>query len=276
MLQVDVAFLPRLIDAARLRGRQAVVIDVLRASSTIIHALAAGAVDVVPCATVAAARQARRDSAGPALLGGERHGQQIEGFDLDNSPRRYTPEVIGGRRLVFTTTNGTRALAAVRSAGRVLIGAFVNRRALAAELQHDGRPVLLVCAGTDGFVTAEDVLFAGAVARSLAAPVGTVAAARDIPTGTISSRAASAAPEFRSPLTVMRDAALAFAAGRDDDPAKRLAILRDSLGGRNLVELGFDADIARCAEDSLFEIVPEYDPDRGVILPCRNAPAPPP
>ena len=128
----------------------AVVIDVLRASTTVVHALASGAQAVIPCETIDEAReQSTRRSSGTVLLGGERGGERIDGFDLGNSPLEFTPEAVAGKTIVFTTTNGTKALKQCASADRVLIGTFVNRAALLRVLQADGRPIHLVCAGTD-------------------------------------------------------------------------------------------------------------------------------
>src|SRR5215218_3513126 len=103
--------LPQAVDREELVGSTVVVVDLLRATSTICQALAAGATEVVPFLEVsqaleAAEKHGRRD----IVLGGERGGKRIDGFDLGNSPAEYTPATVGGRRVFFTTTNGTRAL----------------------------------------------------------------------------------------------------------------------------------------------------------------------
>ena len=101
------------------------------------------------------------------ILGGERGGLPIPGFDLGNSPAEYTRERVAGKTVVFTTTNGTRAMQRCKQASRVLLGAFVNFSAVCREL-GGVEQVVLVCAGTDGHVTREDTLFAGAVVDDLA------------------------------------------------------------------------------------------------------------
>src|SRR5437016_9884451 len=107
---VHVHLLPSLVPPGGLTGGVAVVIDVLRATTTIVHALAAGCTVVRPCAEVEEARDlAGRMRAGRVLLGGERGGVAPPGFDLGNSPREYTAKVCKGTTLVLTTTNGTRA-----------------------------------------------------------------------------------------------------------------------------------------------------------------------
>src|ERR1051326_320070 len=108
---IAVHLVPGLVAPGELAGGVAVVVDVLRASTTIVHALAAGCVAVRPCAEVADARAlAEQLPAGKLLLGGERGGSPLPGFDLGNSPREYTPARCGGTILVLTTTNGTAAL----------------------------------------------------------------------------------------------------------------------------------------------------------------------
>ena len=148
-----------------LRGGIAVVIDLLRATTTIIAGLAGGARSVLPCGDIETAKRvAAGFPVGSVLLGGERGGVRIEGFDLDNSPLAYTAERVGGKIIVFTTTNGTAALLRSQAADRVLVGSLVNRRAVARAIAADDSSVHVVCAGTDGHVTAEDVLAAGAIA----------------------------------------------------------------------------------------------------------------
>src|SRR3954451_18736813 len=95
---------PRLVEPSALTGGFVLVVDLLRASTTIVHALAAGAASVVPCAEINEAKSTAAAIPG-ALLGGERAGVRIEGFDLGNSPAEYTPDRVRGRTIVFTTTN---------------------------------------------------------------------------------------------------------------------------------------------------------------------------
>ena len=226
--------LPAQIEPGDLAGGVAVVIDVLRASTTIVVALANGAARVIPCGDVETARRlATEDRSGNTLTGGERGGVKIEGFDLDNSPASYSRDRVAGKTIVFTTTNGTAALLRTDGAARVLIGAFVNRQAVVETLHADGRPIHLICAGTDGRLTSEDLLGAAAIAAGLSRfddvemwDNSTKGAAQNWPEGI---------------------------------PAKLLIdSLRRSSGGRNLVELGFDQDIVRAAEVDSISVVPEY------------------
>ena len=127
MPMIHAHFLPRLTTPDALVGATVIVIDVLRATTTITAALAAGAERVIPCGELDDARRVREELAGgrppvSALLGGERGGLPIAGFDLGNSPAEYTPERVAGRTIAFTTTNGTQAMLHCRQAGRVLSG----------------------------------------------------------------------------------------------------------------------------------------------------------
>lgn len=252
MRNVRVHLLPTVFEPAELRGGLAVVIDLLRASTTIVHALAAGAARVVPCLEVDEARgYAAAHPGEPLVLGGERGGVRIDGFDLDNSPLRYTAEAVSGRTVVFTTTNGTRALLRSREADRVLVGAFVNLNTVLGLLVNDSRPVHLVCAGTRGRFSAEDFLCAGALACGLAAAAGV-----------------ETWPDDATRLAV--DAYRAQAGNRG---ALRQA-LRGSQGGRDLLGLGQAADLDRSAEWDRFAVVPEFFPATGEIRAAVDAAAP--
>ena len=228
-------------------GGIAVVIDVLRASTTIITALANGAARVRPVADVAEARRLVAALGPDTLLGGERGGVRIDGFELGNSPAEYARDRVAGRSIVITTTNGSAALAACRGAGEILVGALVNRSAVAAAVRRlavagDGGDVHLVCAGTDGTVTAEDVLAAGAILD---------AALRDAPAAELDAAARAAHAAFR-------------AAAREADPAAALrAAFRRSPGGANLVALGMEADLPLCAALDAIAVVPRLDAASG-------------
>ena len=233
--QLNVHFLPNLAVPDVFEGSTAVVIDVLRATTVIVHALAAGALRVVPCLGIdEAQRHAQELPAGEAILGGERGGVLIEGFDLSNSPSEYTPENVGGRTLFFTTTNGTRAMHACRAAERIVIASFVNLSAVCKSLKEAER-VEIVCAGTDGEVSREDVLAAGAIVDTL---------------GSDWNRSDAAGIAH----TVWKSAKRSLAEE-----------LRDSAGGRNLIDLGLAADIDVAAELDQFSLAAQLDPDRWQI-----------
>jgi phosphosulfolactate phosphohydrolase-like enzyme len=148
-------------------GGIAVVIDVIRASTTIITALANNAAGVIPTAAIETARAQAASLGSTTLLGGERGGIRIDGFHLGNSPREYTQDRVAGHLIVFTTTNGTAALAACEPAAVAMIGSLVNRTAVATAArtaaQRHNSVVHLVCAGVERLVADEDLLGAGAI-----------------------------------------------------------------------------------------------------------------
>lgn len=159
---IDAVLTPAEIDGLPQRDLSratAVVFDVLRATSTMLTALAHGAREIYPARTIEEALALKRQMP-DALLGGERHGEIIDGFDLGNSPLEHCREL--PPRIITTTTNGTLALRACERAREVLAGAFLNMRALATHLQSAPRgEILLVCAGTFRDLALEDVLAAG-------------------------------------------------------------------------------------------------------------------
>lgn len=167
---VNVYFLPDLVPENALIGSTAVVIDILRATTTMTCGLAAGASRIIPCVGIDEAHRTRdrlAQESQPVLLGGERQGKPLPGFDLGNSPASYDPATVGDKTVVMTTTNGTRAMSMCREADEIVIGSFANFSRVVAHLQKM-EVVSLVCSGTHRHVTSEDVLFAGAVAQALA------------------------------------------------------------------------------------------------------------
>ena len=239
---LHVHLLPELCPPESLAGGTAVVIDILRASTTICHALAAGASRVIPCLSIEDAQQQKTND-DSIMLGGERGGTKIEGFDLDNSPLAYTREIVADKTIAFTTTNGTKALHRCSHATEILIGAFSNLTALVNHLERESNPIHLVCAGTNGEVTGEDVLFAGAVVSELQ---------RRSPDIQIQSDSTRIARDF-------------WISNCSTDASFRQAIL-DSHGGRNLQKLGLTHDIERASERDLFDLVPVWNQTRNAIV----------
>jgi 2-phosphosulfolactate phosphatase len=246
--RVEVHLLPQYVAPEHLRGGVAVVIDVLRASTTIVHALAAGCKAVIPVLEVEEARHlAKAEQNGKVLLGGERGGLAPEGFDLGNSPLEYQPPRCQGAKLVLTTTNGTRAIHAALQADRILLAGFVNFSAVCERLLKETRSIHLLCAGTDGEVTLEDTLLAGAFVETLCE--GTcLGLSRDF--GRSRSR------KLRAVAAVNDAARLAWDCFAGHGMVLEEA-LRISQGGLNLIRLGQDLDIKAAALVDRFAIVPE-------------------
>lgn len=161
--KIDIVLSPELIPAYRQPGSVAVVIDVLRASTTITTAMAHGAKAIYPLETV---EEAEARAAEGYLVGAERNVVRCPFAQFGNDPAEYTEEAIGGKEIYFTTTNGTRTIkAAIAEGYRVVVGTFVNLSSVARFCQ--GQDVLAICAGWQGRPSKEDTLFAAALCDAL-------------------------------------------------------------------------------------------------------------
>lgn len=216
-------------DRDALAGACVVVIDVLRASSTIIAALESGAERILPIADVATAcRLARPGERIAKILAGERKGVPVEGFDLGNSPLEFTRERVSGKTIVLTTTNGTRAIAAASKAERVVVCSFANVDAV-AEAVGRAESLAVLCCGTEGAVASEDLLCGGMLLELLGNAVD----------------ASSLNDAARLSLML---------AGKHGGEVE--TYMRACDNGRLLASLGFDADIAACAAVGTSRLVP--------------------
>jgi 2-phosphosulfolactate phosphatase len=226
------------------KGASVLVIDVLRASTTIVSALAHGCRALVPVADADEARRRARDYAGQApLLAGERRGETIEGFDLGNSPIEVAGAHIRGRTLLLTTSNGTRALLAARRAAAIGVAALVNLTVAAAWAERQGLPVALACAGERGAVSLEDQVCAGLLAARLAtsdSPLRLTATARE---------AARVAEPYGRALQRLRE---------------------DSPWARHLIRTGRGRDVDACLSLDAATLVPVYRPDVDEIVAGRG------
>lgn len=227
---VDVTLTADTVEGRDVDGRTAVVIDVLRASSTVVTALANGCREVIPVATPEEAFAFKQVDTAGYLLGGERGAVKIPGFDLGNSPSEYTREVVGGRGVVLTTTNGTKTLLRVSGAERVLVGCFLNAAAVARSVAA-GPGLVLACAGTKGRFSLEDFAAAGAILAELPGD------------GLENSDLAMAAlATYRQLL----------------DSQGLVDTLSRTGHGKDLDRLGFTEDITYCAKVNMWDVVPEY------------------
>ncbi|HEX3599783.1 MAG TPA: 2-phosphosulfolactate phosphatase [Lacipirellulaceae bacterium] len=243
--ELNVYKLPIQVAAEDLADSAVIVIDLLRATTTICYALAAGAKEVVPFRGIEEAREAARAAGREhVILAGERKGLLIEGFDLGNSPAEFTAERIARKQVLLTTTNGTQALYHARLARRIIAGAIVNLSAIVASVKDEPK-VAIVCAGTDGQETQEDILTAGAIVHLL----------RHTPvSGDLRPNDAAALAENEWSLMQQK------AKSAKRDLREELAIaLRDTRGGRNCIEVGNGDDLPDCADIDRFKIVPELD-----------------
>ena len=161
-----------------LMDRTVIVVDVLRATSSIIWACRNGANRVIPVSDAGegAAIAARL---GDCIMAGERGGVKLPGFDLGNSPLEFDHRIVKDRNVIINTTNGTGAIKAAEGAAHVLIGAMINHTAVARMAAQLDRDVIILCAGTEGEFSADDICAAGAIATSLC-KLGQVSAQCDL------------------------------------------------------------------------------------------------
>ena len=168
MPKLDICFSPELLSLYNLSGKVAVIVDILRASSTIVTALGEGITHVFPVASLAECAAYGQEHG--CLTAAERDGVPAAGFDLGNSPFGFldASRPVRGRALTISTTNGTAALRRSLEADAVVVGSFLNLGAVADFARQQGRDVLVVCAGWKGQFCLEDTVFGGALADRLA------------------------------------------------------------------------------------------------------------
>ncbi len=163
---LDVLVLPQLGNNRAQANKRVIVLDILRATSTIVTALNNGATEVIPVQeNDEALNLVRSIGRNICLLGGEQKGFKIEGFDLGNSPLEYTRELVSGKKVIFCTTNGTKAIKAVSSGAEVLIGSFLNLNQIVDYLVGNIQDTTLVCSGREGTLSLEDLACAGMITR---------------------------------------------------------------------------------------------------------------
>jgi len=167
-MRIDVYATQNSVLEKSLKDQLVVIVDVLRATTTITAALYNGCKEVIPVTEIEEAiNMAKNFEKNAFLLGGERNSRIIDGFHLSNSPLEYTPELIKDKSIIFTTTNGTRAIRRASDAKRVLLAAFVNVEAIAGYLKAVGENVTFVCAGTEDRFSLDDIMAVGAVIHRL-------------------------------------------------------------------------------------------------------------
>lgn len=166
MPAVDICLSPTLLTHYNLTGKAVVVIDILRATTTMVTGIAHGIDHFVAVATL---DECSAYKAKGYLTAAERDGLKADGFDLGNSPLALVDGSLAGQKIAITTTNGTMALTASQQAQEILVAGFVNVTAAALYLKQIGLDTVLVCSGWKGHISAEDTLFAGVLAQKLQA-----------------------------------------------------------------------------------------------------------
>ncbi|MDK8179328.1 2-phosphosulfolactate phosphatase [Paenibacillus sp. UMB4589-SE434] len=216
--------------AIDLSHRTVIVIDVLRATSTIVTALAYGAAGVIPVETVG---QAKHCFVPGDILGGERYCKKIIGFDAGNSPLEYTNDDFRGRRIVLTTTNGTRAIQKAVRAEHIIAGAFLNAQLCAQVAVKLKRDVALLCAGSQDTFAFEDGLCAGLLLHEI-----------------------SRIKEETQDAIVMNDLGSMVMSAYLHHADNLLSALQQCASAKRLAKLGYHKDVEFCSAVNTIPVVP--------------------
>lgn len=233
MRKVEICFSPELIHLHELKGKIVVVVDIFRATSTMVAALAHGVKEILPFADLESCRLMQNKG---FLIGGERNGLTAPGFEMGNSPVAYLKNEYKGRKLAMTTTNGTQAIEKSRGAEEILIGAFPNLHATVAYLQAQDKDVLIHCSGWKGHFNLEDSLYAGALVKAL-----------------------------ESTHHADEDGALAMKSLFEKEGHNLKGFLSQASHAKRLQNHGIESDIDFCLTLDLYEIVVKVD-GRGFLV----------
>jgi len=233
-MKIDLSFSTGQFDDLQLRDKNVLVLDVLRASSTITVALNNGAREIIPVASIESAVKISGSLFGEVTLrGGERNGKIIEGFNLGNSPSEYSEAAVKGKSIIYCTTNGSVAMAKSRYARTLIIGSFLNLTTVVNFIQGENKDFLFICAGrlnTIGYFSLEDAVCAGMMIQRL--------------------------KKFESLELNLSDSAKAAYALYKSFGRSILKMLKTSEHGKYLIEIGFADDLKICAAVDSVPVLP--------------------
>lgn len=231
-MKLEVLFSPVQTDELFFTGKTTIVIDVLRASTTIITALTNGAKEVVPVGTIEfAVKVSGGIFGGQTLLGGERNTKKIEGFALGNSPSEYTKEIVSGKSIVFYSTNGSRAIVKAKYSKNLFICSFNNMKALSKQLKKLNEDVIILCSGNNNFFSLEDSVCAGMLLNELQSE----------------NKNAQLNDSSNCAITLFKSF------GKNI-----LKMMSETDHGKLLIENGFKDDLKACAELDNTDVIPFY------------------
>jgi len=243
-MKIHVLLSPHNVDELHFTGKTTVVIDVLRATTTITTALHNGAREVVPVNSIEFAMKVSGNSfGGQTLLGGERNTKKIEGFTLGNSPLEYTREAIEGKSLILFTTNGTKATVKAKFSENLFLVGFNNLEAVAKHLAELKNDVEILCAGSNGMFCLEDTVCAGKLIENI--------------------------EEFSGKMD-LSDSAKACVTLANSSGDDLLNVLRECEHGKLLIENGFEEDLEYIAELNSINAVPFFDSGVVKLIPAET------
>jgi 2-phosphosulfolactate phosphatase len=231
-MKINLLFTPLSADELYFTGKTVVVIDVLRATSTIVAALNNGAKEIVPVATVEfAVKVSGGMFGGQTLLGGERNTKKIEGFALGNSPLEYSEDIVSGKSIILYTTNGTKALVKAKFSENLFICSFLNISAVANHLININKDVEILCAGRFNNFSLEDTICAGKLISEM------IKVKENIDLTDSAKAGVSLSKSFGRSI---------------------LKMLKETEHGKILEENGFDEDLKFCSKLNTTDIVPYF------------------
>ena len=237
-MDIEIQLVPSPPNPNLVSDRVVVVIDVLRATSVMVHAMSQGALEIMPVATVEEAFQmVKTFPSGATLIGGERGSKKIPGFDLGNSPKEYVAERVSGRKLILTTTNGTKAFHLVSSGREILVGSFFNIGAIAQRCLGLDKDLFIFPSGDEGGFSLEDTICGGML-------IGLITKKR------------------QKPISLTDTSQCARILYKRFE-ANLLEAFRLSRHGKELIDRGFEEDLIYCTQINITDIVPEFK--NGVI-----------
>ncbi len=224
MRSIDVCLSPDLMHLYDVKDHAVVVVDILRATSCMTTAFAHGIQCIAPFANLEDCLAMKSKG---FYTAGERDGKKVDGFDLGNSPFEYMDEKLKGKKIAFTTTNGTQAIVKSLGAQQIVIGSFLNLAAVVSHLRKSSENILVVCAGWKGKVNLEDTLFAGAVIENL-----------------------------KSEVALACDAPLAAQRLYNSAKSNMIEFLKESSHVKRLARLNIYKDIQFCLTPDQYSVVP--------------------
>lgn len=237
-MKVDVIISADDIKEEKIKDKNVVVIDVLRATSVMVTALKNGCNEVIPVKEIEEALEIVNNNKDAYVLGGERQGIKIKDFNLSNSPLEYTEAVVKGKTVVMTTTNGTKAIKNSEAAGRIFIAALINGEAVAKKLLALGEDVVFVNAGTNGQFSMDDYITSGYIISLMKA--------------------------FSEEEIVLTDVAETSLYISEMNPSVD-GFLKKATHYRRMEDLGYFEDLRYCLTKDIIDIVPEYKDGKIII-----------
>ena len=241
-MKLNVFLLPVTVDELYFTGKTTVVIDVLRATSTIVTAINNGAKEVVPVASVEfAVKVSGGMFGGQILLGGERNTKKIEGFALGNSPFEYSKEVVEGKSIVFYTTNGTKSIVKAKYSENLYTCSFLNISAIAKHIITLNSDVEIVCAGRNNYFSIEDSICAGMLISKI---------------------------KKVKEDAYLNDSGIAVLTLYEKYGSNLIKMMHESDHGKILLENGFEADLEYCSSIDMLEDIPVYS--NGIMKKLKN------